>query len=206
MKIKVCGMRDPGNVKEVAGLSPDYLGFIFYPGSKRFVGEKIADLVHSYIPREIKKVGVFVEESFDNVMQACAENDLDMVQLHGNENPGYCSRLRTTGIEVIKAFNIGDDFNFSRLQDYVECCDYFLFDTKGDKPGGTGKKFNWELLGEYKNEVPFFLSGGIGVDDIGDIKDFSHPMLHAVDINSRFETEPGVKDVNLLRRFIENIR
>jgi phosphoribosylanthranilate isomerase len=206
MKIKICGMKDPENVKKVVELSPDYLGFIFYPGSKRFVGEKIADSVHSYIPGDILKVGVFVAESFENVVDICSENELDIVQLHGNEKPEYCARLKTFGFPVIKAFNVGPDFSFEAVEPYIDCCDYFLFDTKGDKPGGTGKKFNWELLGEYNYEVPFFLSGGIGVSDIDAVRGFTHPMLYAIDINSKFEIEPGVKDVNMLRRFIENAR
>jgi len=113
--------------------------------------------------------------------------------------------LSASGIPVIKAFNIGDDFRFSTLREYSGSCDYFLFDTKGDKPGGTGVKFNWDLLYKYNYDIPFFLSGGIGIDDTDAIKHFSHPMLHAIDINSRFETEPGIKDVNMLRRFFEKL-
>ena len=163
------------------------MGFIFYPGSKRFVGGKIEDKIHLVIPQSIKKVGVFVAESLENVLEIYSENKLDMVQLHGNEEPEYCARLKTLGIPVIKAFSVADDFDFEVLKPYLDYCDYFLFDTKGDLPGGTGIKFDWNLLNDYKYDVPFFLSGGIGVDDVERLRNFNHPMLLAIDENSKFE-------------------
>jgi phosphoribosylanthranilate isomerase len=205
MKIKICGMRDPLNVKEVVKLSPDFLGFIFYPGSKRFVGGKIEEAIHSYIPDSIRKVGVFVAESLNNVLEIYSENKLDMVQLHGNEEPEYCARLKSLGVSVIKAFSVADDFNFEVVKPYLGYCDYFLFDTKGDLPGGTGIKFDWDLLIDYKYDVPFFLSGGIGIDDVERLRNFKHPLLFAIDVNSKFEIEPGLKDINLLKRFFERI-
>jgi phosphoribosylanthranilate isomerase len=204
--IKICGMRDPDNVKEVVELSPDFMGFIFYSGSKRFVGERIEDAIYSYIPDSIKKVGVFVAEPLDIILDVYGDNNLDIVQLHGNENPEYCASLKTLGIPVIKAFNVDDNFDFEVLKPYLDYCDYFLFDTKGDKPGGTGKKFNWGLLSDYNYDIPFFLSGGIGVDDVDELKIFSHPMLYAIDINSKFEVEPGLKDVKMLTRFFKKFK
>lgn len=204
--IKICGMRDPENVKEVVDLSPGYLGFIFYSGSKRFIGERIESEIHSIIPKKIKKVGVFVSESFHNVLDIYSENSLDIVQLHGNENPEFCAKLKALKIPVIKAFKVGTDFNVEMLKPWVDFCDFFLFDTKGDKPGGTGRKFNWDLLRDYNYDIPFFLSGGIGLGDVGEILKFNNPMLHAIDINSRFEIEPGLKDVSKLKKFIEQLK
>jgi len=206
LKIKVCGMRDPVNITGVVAANPDFLGFIFYPKSKRFVGFKPSPEVLAVVPDAVKKVGVFVNENLENVLQVSAGWDLDAVQLHGNESPEICNHLKHNGLIVIKAFSIDESFDFDTLKEYCDCCDYFLFDTKGPLHGGTGQKFNWQLLSKYQLEKPFFISGGISPDDIGAIKEFDHPMLFGIDINSGFEISPVLKDIGKVHKFISEIR
>lgn len=205
-KIKVCGMRDPDNILGVVAALPDYLGFIFYPKSKRFVGFESSPEVLAEIPHSVKKVGVFVDETLAKVLQICQIWKLDVAQLHGHETPEFCQQIKNSGMMVFKAFSVDKDFDFKILEDYSEVCDYFLFDTKGQLPGGTGQKFNWQLLENYKLNVPFFLSGGIGPDDIEDVRNLNHPQLFGIDINSGFEIIPGFKEVDKVRNFISEIR
>ena len=206
LKIKVCGMRTPENISGVAFAFPDYLGFIFYPKSKRFVGfEPLSDVL-SIIPDSVKKVGVFVDEAPEKVFEIYRNWNLNVIQLHGNETPEYCQQIQDSGITVFKAFSVDDQFDFEKLNAYSRVCDYFLFDTKGRLPGGSGKKFNWQLIENYKCDVPFFLSGGIGPEDIDTIRQFSHPKLFGIDINSGFEISPGLKDVEKVKNFISGIR
>ncbi len=206
IKIKVCGMRDPENISGVIKALPDYLGFIFYPKSKRFVGFEPSPEVLAEIPVSVKKVGVFVNETLEKVMEICQSWNLDIAQLHGQETPEYCRQIRNSGITVFKAFSVDEQFDFELLETYSGECDYFLFDTKGRLPGGTGQKFNWQLLENYKLNVPFFLSGGIGPDDLNTISEFSHPQLFGIDINSGFEISPALKDVEKVKKFIAKIR
>lgn len=206
MKVKVCGMRDPSNIEELIRLRPDYIGFIFYPESKRFIGDRIPDEINDLIPVYIQKVGVFVDEPFDRLLDKYRRNGLDMIQLHGSELPGYCERLKKLEIPVIKVFSISDDFDFEQVKIYDPFCDYYLFDTAGELPGGTGIKFRWEKLGQYTGKKPFFLSGGIRPSDAPVIKTLSHEKLHAIDLNSGFELEPGVKNIPYLEHFINEIR
>jgi len=206
LKIKVCGMRDPENISGVVTASPDYLGFIFYPKSKRFVGFEPSPEVLDINPGTTKKVGVFVDETPAKVLKTVQNWDLDVVQLHGNETPEYCQQIRDSGITVFKAFSVDEQFDFGSLNAYSGVCDYFLFDTKGQLPGGTGQKFNWQLLENYKGDVPFFLSGGIGPDDLDAVLNFSHPQLYGIDINSGFEISPALKDVEKVKNFISGIR
>ena len=205
MKIKVCGMRQRENIEQLVSLNPDYIGFIFHPQSKRYIGNQLSEEVINLIPARILKVGVFVDEPFDSLLEQYCLNNLDLVQLHGNEQPEYCDQLQKRGIGVIKAFKIADDFNFDELKSYESCCDYFLFDTAGDTPGGTGIKFDWRLIHHYKGDKSFFLSGGIGLSDLQAIRDLTHSKLIAVDVNSAFETEPAVKDISKLNAFIEGL-
>ena len=199
-------MRDPENISGVIAALPDYLGFIFYPKSKRFVGfEPLSDVL-SIIPDSVKKVGVFVDEAPEKVFEIYRNWNLNVIQLHGNETPEYCQQIQDSGITVFKAFSVDDQFDFEKLNAYSRVCDYFLFDTKGRLPGGSGKKFNWQLLENYKCDVPFFLSGGIGPEDIDTIRQFSHPKLFGIDINSGFEISPALKDVVKVRNFISGIR
>lgn len=206
MKIKVCGLRNPSNVEELVKLKPDYIGFIFYPKSKRFIGDQIPDEIQSLVPVYIQKVGVFVDEPFDELLKKFRSNKLDMIQLHGSELSGYCERLKNLDIPVIKVFSISSNFDFECVKPYDACCDYYLFDTAGDLRGGTGMKFDWNKLQEYTGDKPFFLSGGIQPADLEEIKNIENNQLHAVDVNSGFETEPGVKDIPKLRSFIEGLR
>jgi phosphoribosylanthranilate isomerase len=206
MRIKVCGMRNQSNIEDLVKLSPDYIGFIFYPKSKRFIGEHISDEIQALIPVHIQKVGVFVDEPIDSLLEKFSNNQLDLVQLHGSELPEYCERLKKLNIPVIKAFRIGSGFNFSVVQPYNQFCDYFLFDTAGDLHGGNGIQFDWKILDQYHETKPFFLSGGICPVDVETIKNFSHNALYAIDVNSGFEKNPGEKDVPKLKTFMEEIK
>lgn len=199
-------MRDPENISGVIDALPDYMGFIFYPESKRFVGFEPSPEVLAVVPDSVKKVGVFVDEIPEKVLEICLNWKLDVAQLHGNESPEYCRQIKNSGITVFKAFSVDELFDFAILKAYSGVCDYFLFDTKGRLPGGTGQKFNWQLLSIYKGDVPFFLSGGIGPDDLKTVLAFRHPQLFGIDINSGFEIEPALKDVEKVSRFIEKIR
>lgn len=193
MKLKICGMQYAENMQEVASLQPDYLGFIFYEKSPRYFNGKLPEL-----PESIQKVGVFVNAAMNDILKKIKEYDLQVVQLHGNETPEVCEVLKIINVEVIKVFSIANDFDFKTLAPYESVCDYFLFDTKGPNPGGNGTTFNWQILKKYPSEKPFFLSGGIGLEEINKIKQLDLP-IHALDVNSKFETEPGLKNTQLLK-------
>ena len=204
MKLKVCGMKYKANIKAIAALKPDYMGFIFYENSARCVIEKIPQ-----IPEGITKVGVFVNARLEVVQKAILEYDLEVVQLHGTESPEYCHDLKTDAIEIIKAFSVKDQFDFSELTPYEPHVNYFLFDTKGPNPGGNGFCFDWEVLKYYNSETPYFLSGGIGIKDIEKLKTFRSSKIaekcHAVDVNSKFELQPAYKDPIKLKSFIQKL-
>jgi phosphoribosylanthranilate isomerase len=206
VKIKVCGMRDRLNTKEIAGVGPDFIGFVFYPGSPRYVSAETFNSFAGEIHSGIGKVGVFVNEDIDRVVQVAENFGLSVVQLHGFETPAYCKQLKSTGLSIIKAFNIDRHLDTESLKKYMDSCDYFLFDTKTDKPGGSGRKFRWDSLNGYVLDKPFFLSGGIGPDDAGKIKTIENRGFFAVDINSRFETAPGIKNVAMVKDFINKIK
>jgi phosphoribosylanthranilate isomerase len=206
LKIKVCGMRDPENISGVVAALPDYLGFIFYPKSKRFVGFGPSLEVLDIIPDTTKKVGVFVDETPEKVLKIVQNWKLNVVQLHGHETPEYCQQIQGSGIPVFKAFSVDESFDFDTLDAYSGVCNYFLFDTKGQLLGGTGQKFNWQLLENYKGGVPFFLSGGIGPDDLEAVLSFSHLQLFGIDINSGFEISPALKKVENVKYFISGVR
>lgn len=198
-KLKICGMKHPQNILEVSGLLPDYMGFIFYDKSARFLDSEIPE-----IHKSIKKTGVFVNASFQEIAQTVQKHNLQAVQLHGEESVVLCSRIQTLNVEVIKVFSIQDDFNFDLLKPFESSVDYFLFDTKGKLPGGNGYTFDWNVLKNYPSTTPFFLSGGIGIDEVDSIKQILKTDLpiYAIDINSKFETEPGVKNHKLLSQFM----
>jgi phosphoribosylanthranilate isomerase len=206
MKLKVCGLNNPENIKEILKLKPEFIGFIFYKESKRFIADNLSETFIKKIPRTIKKVGVFVDESFENIIEIYNRYNLDFVQLHGNEDSILCARLFLKGIPLIVAFQIDSGFDFRILDSYSPFCSYFLFDTKASLPGGNGIKFNWNLLNNYDLIVPFFLSGGIAPTDIELIAQLNHEMLYAVDINSKFEVKPGVKDVEIIKSFRNNLK
>ncbi len=199
-------MRDPENIQGILSAEPDYLGYIFYSKSKRYVGKNPGPEIFEIVSKSTRKVGVFVNEPLDNVITACRDFKLEVAQLHGNEDPDYCSLIRSTGLTVLKAFSIDEEFDFSLLETYSGAVDYFLFDTKGKLPGGTGLKFDWDILQSYQLSVPFFLSGGIKPDDVEALQKFNHEQLYALDINSGFEVSPALKSINKVQDFIQKIR
>lgn len=199
MKIKVCGMKYPENISAVAALQPDYMGFIFYPQSPRFAAE--LDIVEA----SALKTGVFVDENEGKVKKLVGKYQLDAIQLHGSETPQYC-KLFKGKVTVIKAFGVDENFDFEKLNDYEGCVDYFLFDTKTGKHGGSGQTFDWYLLNKYKLNVPFFLSGGLSLENMEEVKAIDHPQFYGVDLNSRFEIEPGLKDIDKLTKAFKILR
>lgn len=213
MKIKVCGMRHPENIFALAELKPDYLGLIFYPLSKRFVGE-LDIKVLGELPTSIKLTGVFVDESLENVLENAQKYNLSAIQLHGSESEEYCRELKSelfkisplNKIEIWKAFGIGLGFDFGSLDAYRDVVDSFLFDTKTEAHGGSGLSFDWRVLSEYKLDKPFFLSGGISPENIHEVFNLNHKQLFGVDLNSKFELEPGLKDVLSLKTAFSLIR
>jgi len=203
MKVKVCGMRDPGNLRKLLALQPDYAGFIFYPASQRYVGD---DFEMPDLNFTAQKVGVFVNEKVPVIQRLFRQHRLDLVQLHGDESPAFCAALAEAGLPVVKAFGIDAHFDFGVLKKYRPHCRFFLFDTRTAAYGGSGRKFNWRLLKNYDNALPIFLSGGIGPNDASELQETEGLDIHAVDINSRFETAPGIKDTGKVERFIHKIR
>lgn len=206
IKVKVCGLRERENMAAIALAAPDYMGFIFYNKSSRYVGDAPYLELDAMTLSNVKKVGVFVNEEPVKVISVCRENNLDVAQLHGNETPADCEQIKQSGLMVFKAFSVDETFDFNVLKAYTEYCDFFLFDTKGHLPGGTGLKFNWQLLENYQLNIPFFLSGGITPEDLNSIRQFHHARLFGVDINSGFELSPALKDVAKVQQFIEGIR
>ena len=191
-------MREPDNIAALSALQPDYMGFIFWASSSRYVSETTPVL-----DKSIKKTGVFVDASVDYIQSSISAHQLQAVQLHGEETPSYCQLVQNFGVEVIKAFSVKDAFDFSMLEAYENSCDFFLFDTKGALPGGNGYTFDWSLLKEYPSQKPFFLSGGIGLENIQEIKELLNTdlPLHAIDVNSKFEVAPGLKKIEELTQF-----
>ncbi|MGV8814367.1 MAG: phosphoribosylanthranilate isomerase [Gelidibacter sp.] len=222
-------MKYQNNIADIAELQPDYLGFIFYEKSSRFFNGIIPKL-----PKNIKKVGVFVNASIEEIVVKVEHYGLDLVQLHGEETVGFCEELKRHFKEdndevisrlprsarndneipafagIIKVFSIKDHFNFEHLKPYESVCDYFLFDTKGQLPGGNGYTFNWEVLKNYPSTKPYFLSGGIGLEEVDNINEFLRKQesqyCHAIDINSKFEIEPGLKNITSLKEFKNRIK
>lgn len=206
MKIKICGMKYTENIKDIALLKPDYLGFIFYSASKRFVGDDFELLDSEELINDVEKVGVFVNESNAIIERIVEQYSINRIQLHGDESPLQCQDLKEKGYSVIKSFSIADDFDFSVLKNYETAIDYFLFDTKTTDYGGSGNSFNWQLLNKYNLLKPFFLSGGLGVNNIEQLLEFSHPMLYGYDFNSRLEMNPGLKDKESVKLIIDKIK
>jgi phosphoribosylanthranilate isomerase len=201
MKLKICGLKETGNILNVGALKPDYAGFIFFPGSPRYAGELHPSAVKT-LPESTSAVGVFVNAGPSYILEKVQEYGLDHVQLHGDEGPEQCAELNAK-VNVIKAFGVNVQFDFRKLKEYEKHCRYFMFDTRTIAYGGSGKKFNWSLLNNYSHEVPFFLSGGIDLEDIYTISAKSRDWnLHAIDVNSRFEHEPGIKNIDKLKQLI----
>ena len=199
MIVKVCGMRDAANIRQLEALGIDWMGMIFWPKSKRYVSTPPV-----YLPQHVRKVGVFVDASLDAIRQHVEDYHLDIVQLHGQESPETLKALKP--LTLIKAFNIATPEDLQKTEPYEGLADYFLFDTKGESVGGNGEKFDWSVLDNYQGKTPFLLSGGIGSEDAEVVKTFHHPKCIGIDLNSRFETEPGLKDITKLKQFLEAIR
>ena len=198
-------MKDAQNIRELMPISPDYMGFIFYKNSPRYVGESLGKSLVMDFPEPIKKVGVFVDESVETVINTVKNHGLDLVQLHGSERVEEVSRLKQAGLGVIKAFAVEEGFDFSQLNPYKPHVDFFLFDTKGKYKGGNGRAFDWNLLEGYDQEIPFFLSGGISMENISGLKALGGMNLHAVDVNSQLETAPGLKDIEWVRKLKKSL-
>jgi len=196
MKIKVCVLKDPENIKAVTALEPDYVGFIFYENSPRFVGDLPAEVL-AEIPAGINKVAVFVNQSEEFIRSIIDKYNFDFIQLHGNESPAFCKSLKDAAI-VIKAFGVNNAFDFGQLKAYKNKADMFLFDTKTENHGGSGQTFDWSVLNNYDLEIPFFLSGGLSLENLDEIKNIDHPQFYGVDLNSRFEVIPGIKNTDKL--------
>ena len=191
-------MREAENIREVEALGIDVIGFIFWPKSSRCVSTR-----PDYLPVNAKRAGIFVNEDIEQVKRIAVDYALDIIQLHGNESPEYARNLRNW--KVIKAFNIASEEDLESTVIYDGAVDYFLFDTKGKAVGGNGEKFDWEVLASYNGQTPFILSGGIGPDDTERIQTFYHPQCIGIDLNSRFELSPGLKDITALRRFLSQL-
>ena len=199
MVYKVCGMRNAENIREVSALGIDLMGFIFWPKSSRYVSEP-----PSYLPTDCKRVGVFVDASLEDIRQHIHDYQLDIVQLHGHESPEFAKALKPA--IIIKAFNIATAEDLKQTKPYEGIVDYFLFDTKAQLPGGSGEQFDWSVLSQYEGTTPFLLSGGIGPDDAERIKAFHHERCIGIDLNSRFELAPALKDVHQLKEFLKKVK
>lgn len=198
--IKVCGMREAENIRDIDHLNVDLIGFIFYPKSPRYVYE-----LPAYLPIKARRVGVFVNEDKPTVQMFADRFDLDYLQLHGNESPEYCRTLHASGAKLIKAFSIDRKKDLERTKEYEESCDYFLFDTKCEQFGGSGNQFDWGVLHAYNGSTPFLLSGGINAYSAPALNGFHHPRLAGYDLNSRFELKPGVKDAERIAQLLQEL-
>ena len=197
-------MREPDNILEVGELEPDFMGFIFYDRSPRYVPASF--VMPSGFRKTIQKVGVFVNEGFDEIINLIRKHNLDFVQLHGNEPVSLSKKLKETGVGVIKVFSIDQNFDFKILNPYKSVVDFFLFDTKGKFYGGNASTFDWNVLRQYDQKTPFILSGGISLENVHDIAKLKGMNIHAVDINSGVEIEPGVKDVNTINQLMKILK
>ena len=199
-------MKYPDNLRKVATLKPDYVGLIFYEASPRYMADTLPPEAVASLPAEIQRVGVFVNAATDYMLRMADRYGLHALQLHGQEPPEQCRALQDQGHTIIKVVSIGQEtVDFEPLAPYQAHVDFFLFDTKGAQPGGNGQTFDWKLLQEYPLVTPFFLSGGIGAYEMAALRALSLPQLYALDVNSRFETEPGRKDTGKLSTFVRQM-
>lgn len=202
-RIKICGMAQPQNIEEVAALKPNFMGFIFYPLSKRYIynTQDIDLLIKTIVslPKTISKVGVFVNDTQENILQQATIFNLDYIQLHGTERPAFCEELKKQSFKIIKAFSITPNFNFQETQEYQEVVDLFLFDTATPDKGGSGQTFNWQILEKYTYSKPYLLAGGLSLHNINQATAIKHHQLLGLDLNSKFETKPGLKNIEELK-------
>ena len=202
LQLKVCGMRDTTNIAELINVQPNFIGFIFHKTSPR----NVIDPPKIDIPKTIQKVGVFVNKDEEFISKKISSFGLDYVQLHGDETSKFCELLKMKGIKIIKAFNLSENFSFDHLKPYEPFCDYFLFDAFGKNAGGNGVVFNWDLITKYNGSIPFLLSGGIDETMIEKIKNITHPKFAGVDVNSGFEIEPALKNIEKLKQFSNELQ
>ena len=204
MKIKICGLREAENIQAVAELKPDYMGFICYAPSPRYAAELHTDALAA-LSENIDKTAIFVNEDAETITKLIDTYNFDAIQLHGNEDAEFCGQFMDK-VAVVKAFGIDQNFDFEQLKPFIGHVDYFLFDTKTAKHGGSGLTFDWSLLDKYKLDIPFFLSGGLSLDNLDTVKAIDHPQFYGVDLNSKFETEPGLKDIDKLKKAFEILK
>lgn len=200
MIVKVCGMREPQNIRAVEQTGADLMGFIFHPKSPRYVASH-----PGYLPKAQRRVGVFVNAPIEDILGKAREYSLDYIQLHGDESPEFCRALKAKGLRVIRALGIASAADAERAAGY-NMADLLLFDTKTPQRGGSGRRFNWDVLAAYRGDVPFLLSGGINPQSADDILAFTHPQFAGIDINSGFETAPALKDAEAIRLFIQKLK
>lgn len=196
MILKVCGLKYQRNIRSLEQLGPDWMGLIFYPRSPRYVSHTL-----KFDSENIKRIGVFVNASEEFVMDKINQYQLSGLQFHGDESVEYCANFIDSGQMIIKAFGVDEAFDFSRVEEFTEVCDYFLFDTKTHLRGGSGRTFHWDVLQHYHGPLPFLLSGGIGPESVHALKTFAHTKWFGIDINSKFETRPGYKNIRQIKRF-----
>lgn len=206
LKIKVCGMREEANIQALSQMQPDLMGFIFYPPSKRFVGLDFNQQMLKEIDHQVIKTGVFVNAHLNEVIEFSKLYGFKAVQLHGEESPEFCEEIKKEGFLILKAFGVNEDFNFEQLKPYKPFVDYFLFDTKVDFYGGSGKTFDWRVLENYHLDKPFFLSGGLSLENLEEVKSIKSPQFYGVDLNSKFEIEPGLKNIKKLKAAFKLIK
>ena len=202
LEIKVCGMRIADQIKQLALLDINYIGLIFHPGSPRFVDQELPPSIFS----DKRKVGVFVNSPIEQILYTQSRYQLDAVQLHGHESVDLCASIQNRGIEVIRAFSVDKNFDFNKVLEYDGYADRFIFDARGDAPGGNGIRFDWNKLNEYEGATPFLLAGGISYEHIDEIKYFNHPACIGIDINSKFERSTGDKDLITIKKFVHELR
>ncbi len=202
--VKVCGMRNSQNIQSLIALKPDFIGFIFYEKSKRYVGNLLDINQLNQIPEGIKKVGVFVNETEENVLNISKKYNLDYAQLHGEESSEFCKNLKEKGIKIIKAFSVDESFDFNTTKNYENCADFFLFDTKTPEKGGSGITFDWQVLEKYTGNIPFLLAGGIDENNFEKAINIIHKQIVGLDLNSKFEIEPGLKDIEKIEKIFLN--
>lgn len=206
LKIKVCGMREEANIQALSQLQPDLMGFIFYPPSKRFVGLDFNQQMLKEINPQIIKTGVFVNAQPHEVIEFSKLYGFKAIQLHGEESSEFCEEIKKEGFLILKAFGVDTNFNFEQLKPYEPFVDYFLFDTKVDSYGGSGKTFDWAILENYRLSKPFFLSGGLSLENLEEVKMIKNSQFYGVDLNSRFEIEPGLKNIEKLKSAFKLIK
>ena len=204
MEIKVCGLKFNNNIIDLVALKPTYMGFICYPASARYIGNLPVEVLKN-IPTDIIRTGVFVNENTVEINKLIALYKFDAIQLHGQESPDFCAGFKGK-VKVLKAFGVDENFDFDELTPYQDKVDYFLFDTKTSKHGGSGKTFDWQILENYHLSIPFFLSGGLSIENLNEITQISNPQFYGVDLNSKFEDSPGMKNIKQLEKAFKIIK